>query len=178
MLPGCQYTVPGVRINGLKTGTSDNAGACFVSTGTYKGHQIITVVLHADGDNKDNRFVQTQNLYKMLKNDYHLQNIKLPKDVINADIKHGTQNEITTSPKRLTIWSNKPLTTYTVSQNFNNKLTNNTQTLQAPVRQGQRIGNIRLTSSELKTVSGEPLTYPLYSNQTVQKGNFLERIFR
>lgn len=90
MLPGCQYTVPGVRINGLKTGTSDNAGACFVSTGTYKRHQIITVVLHADGDSKDNRFVQTQNLYKMLKNDYHLQNIKLPNDVINADIKHGT----------------------------------------------------------------------------------------
>lgn len=178
MLPGCQYTVPGVRINGLKTGTSDNAGACFVSTGTYKGHQIITVVLHANGDNKDNRFVQTQNLYKMLKNDYHLQNIKLPNDVINADIKHGTQNEITTNPRKLTIWSNKPLTTYTVSQNFNNKLTNNTQTLQAPVRQGQRIGSIKLTSSELKTVSGEPLTYPLYSNQTVQKGNFLERIFR
>lgn len=178
MLPGCQYTVPGVRINGLKTGTSDNAGACFVSTGTYKGHQIITVVLHANGDNKDNRFVQTQNLYKMLKNDYHLQNIKLPNDVINADIKHGTQNEITTNPRKLTIWSNKPLTTYTVSQNFNNKLTNDTQTLQAPVRQGQRIGSIKLTSSELKTVSGEPLTYPLYSNQTVQKGNFLERIFR
>ena len=178
MLPGCQYTVPGVRINGLKTGTSDNAGACFVSTGTYKGHQIITVVLHANGDNKDNRFVQTQNLYKMLKNDYHLQNIKLPNDVINADIKHGTQNEITTNPRKLTIWSNKPLTTYTVSQNFNNKLTNNTQTLQAPVRQGQRIGSIKLTSSELKTVSGESLTYPLYSNQTVQKGNFLERIFR
>src|SRR5699024_6986027 len=44
---------------GLKTGTSDKAGACFVSTGNYQGHQIITVVLHANGNNKDNRFVQT-----------------------------------------------------------------------------------------------------------------------
>ncbi|MGN1279249.1 MAG: D-alanyl-D-alanine carboxypeptidase family protein, partial [Limosilactobacillus sp.] len=62
MLPGGKYTVPGVTIDGLKTGTSDTAGACFVSTGNYRGHRIITVVLHANGDNKDNRFIQTQRL--------------------------------------------------------------------------------------------------------------------
>ncbi|MGK4057942.1 D-alanyl-D-alanine carboxypeptidase family protein [Limosilactobacillus reuteri] len=178
MLPGEQYTVSGVKINGLKTGTSDKAGACFVSTGNYKGHQIITVVLHAKGDNKDNRFVQTQNLYKMLKQDYHLQQIKLPSNVTNAKVKHGVTSNLSTSPKKLSIWSNSPLTSYTVSQNFDNKLTNNTQTLQAPIKRGQRIGSLRLTSSKLKTVSGEPLTYPLYSNESVPKGNFLERLFR
>ena len=178
MLPGEQYTVSGVKINGLKTGTSDKAGACFVSTGNYKGHQIITVVLHAKGDNKDNRFVQTQNLYKMLKQDYHLQQIKLPSNVTNAKVKHGVTSNLSTSPKKLSIWSNSPLTSYTVSQNFDNKLTNNTQTLQAPIKRGQRIGSLRLTSSKLKTVSGEPLTYPLYSNESVPKGNSLERLFR
>src|SRR5699024_3908785 len=178
MLPGEQYTVSGVKINGLKTGTSDKAGACFVSRGNYKGHQIITVVLYAKGDNKDNRFVQTQNLYKMLKQDYHLQQIKLPSNVTNAKVKHGVTSNLSTSPKKLSIWSNSPLTSYTVSQNFDNKLTNNTQTLQAPIKRGQRIGSLRLTSSKLKTVSGEPLTYPLYSNESVPKGNFLERLFR
>lgn len=178
MLPGSQYTVPGVKINGLKTGTSDKAGACFVSTGTYKGHQIITVILHANGNNKDNRFVQTQNLYKMLKQDYHLQQIKLPSNVTKAKVKHGVKSNLSTSPQKLSIWSNSPLTSYTVSQNFDNKLTNNTQTLQAPIKRGQRIGSLRLTSSKLKTVSGEPLTYPLYSNESVPKGNSLERLFR
>lgn len=176
MLPGNSYTVPGVKITGLKTGTSDKAGACFVSTGSYKGHQIITVILHANGDNKDNRFVQTQNLYKMLKQDYHLQQIKLPSNVTNVKIKHGTQSSITTSPKAITIWGNTSLASYTISQNFDNKLTNNSQTLQAPIEKGQRIGSIRLTSSKLKTISGEPLTYPLYSNETIPKGNFFERL--
>ena len=178
MLPGGGYTVPGVQINGLKTGTSTKAGACFVSTGTYHGHQIITVVLHANGKNEDSRFVQTQKLYKMLKQDYHLQSIALPNDLTNVAVKHGIRRNLSTTPKKLTIWSAKPLTSYTVAQNFNDKLTDNTQTLQAPIKKGQRIGSIRLTSSKLKTVSGEPLTYPLYSNEAVPKGNFLERLFR
>ncbi|MBM6940497.1 hypothetical protein H5975_03155 [Lactobacillus coleohominis] len=152
-----------MKINGLKTGTSDKAGACFVSTGNYQGHQIITVVLHANGNNKDNRFVQTQELYKMLKQDYHLQEISLPKKITNVKIKYGTRQTITTTPKKLTIW--------------NNKLINNTQNLQAPIKKGQRIGSIKLTSPTLKTISNEPLTYSLYSNETVQKGNLLERLF-
>lgn len=177
MLPGDQYTVPGIKINGLKTGTSDKAGACFVSTGNYRGHQIITVVLHANGNNKDNRFVQTQELYKMLKQDYHLQEISLPKKITNVKIKYGTRQTITTTPKKLTIWNNKPLKSFTISQNFNNKLINNSQNLQAPIKKGQRIGSIKLTSPTLKTISNEPLTYSLYSNETVQKGNLLERLF-
>ena len=177
MLPGDQYTVPGVEINGLKTGTSDKAGACFVSTGNYRGHQIITVVLHANGNNKDNRFIQTQKLYKMLKQDYHLKKVNLPERITNVKVKYGTRQTITTTPKELTIWSNKPLKSFTISQNFNDKLISNTQTLQAPIKKGQRIGSIKLTSPTLKTISNEPLTYSLYSNETVQKGNLLERLF-
>ena len=177
MLPGDQYTVPGVKINGLKTGTSDKAGACFVSTGNYRGHQIITVVLHANGNNKDNRFIQTQKLYKMLKQDYHLEKINLPKRITNVKVVNGTKKTIETKPKELAIWNNGSLKSYTISQNFNNKQINNTQNIKAPITKGQRIGSIKLTSPNLKTVSGEPLTYTLYSNETVQKGNFLERLF-
>lgn len=58
MLNGKQYAMPDDAIDGLKTGTSDKAGECFASTGLYKGHRIITVVLHANGGNGD-RFVVT-----------------------------------------------------------------------------------------------------------------------
>lgn len=177
MLPGGKYTIPGVTINGLKTGTSDNAGACFVSTGRYQGHQIITVVLHANGDNADNRFVQTQKLYQMLKQNYQLQQIKLPNDVAYPQINHGNAKTLSTKPQSLSVWSNHKITSYTVSQDFTNNLTNNTQTLEAPIKKGQRIGNLRLTSSQLKTVSNEPLIYPLYSNQTVVKAGFFGRLF-
>ena len=99
----------------------------------------------------------------MLKQDYHLQEISLPKKITNVKIKYGTRQTITTTPKKLTIW--------------NNKLINNTQNLQAPIKKGQRIGSIKLTSPTLKTISNEPLTYSLYSNETVQKGNLLEILF-
>ena len=113
----------------------------------------------------------------MLKQDYHLQEISLPKKITNGKSKYGTRQTITTTPKKLTIWNNKPLKSFTISQNFNNKLINNTQNLQAPIKKGQRIGSIKLTSPTLKTISNEPLTYSLYSNETVQKGNLLERLF-
>lgn len=178
MLPGGKYTVPGVTINGLKTGTSDKAGTCFVSTGQYRHHQIITVVLHANGNNADNRFVQTQRLYQMLKNDYRLQQIKLPEDVANPKIDNGAVKTLATNPQRLGIWSDRKLRSYTVSQDFNDRLTDRSQNLRAPIKKGQKIGHLRLTSAQLKTVSNEPLTYPLYSNQTVERGSFFARLFQ
>ena len=113
----------------------------------------------------------------MLKQDYHLKKVNLPERITNVKVKYGTRQTITTTPKELTIWSNKPLKSFTISQNFNDKLISNTQTLQAPIKKGQRIGSIKLTSPTLKTISNEPLTYSLYSNETVQKGNLLERLF-
>lgn len=113
----------------------------------------------------------------MLKQDYRLQEISLPKKITNVKVEHGTQRKITTEPKELAIWSNGPLKSYTISQNYDNKLINNTQNLQAPITKGQHIGSIKLTSPTLKTISGEPLTYALYSDETVQKGNLLERLF-
>lgn len=51
-------------VDGLKTGTSDAAGACFVATTTQQGMRIITVVLNAtDGETyPENRFVATNSL--------------------------------------------------------------------------------------------------------------------
>lgn len=69
MLAGQSDAPTQVKIDGLKTGTSDKAGACFVSTGTYQGHRIITVVLHATGGG-DERFTQTANLYHLIANEY------------------------------------------------------------------------------------------------------------
>lgn len=43
MLTGMPFEMEG--IDGLKTGYTDEAGACFVSTGIFNGHRVITVVL-------------------------------------------------------------------------------------------------------------------------------------
>lgn len=180
MLPGKQYTVPGVTINGLKTGTSDKAGACFVSTGKYRGHQIITVVLHANGDNDDSRFVQTQKLYRMLKTDYHLRSVSLPKEIKQVPIDKGNEKTVATLPSSIQIWEHghQRLSSYTVSENLYDHLVDRKTRLRAPIKQDQRIGSVRLTSGQLKTVSGEPLNYPIYSKSTVNRGNFFTRLLQ
>lgn len=57
-LKGFEYYDPKHGIDGLKTGTTPDAGAVFVGTSILPGkHRIITVVMHAD-----NRFLDTNKL--------------------------------------------------------------------------------------------------------------------
>lgn len=62
MLPGFSDEKTGV--DGLKTGTTDLAGACFVGTITQDNRRVITVVLHANDhpNNSSARFIETSKL--------------------------------------------------------------------------------------------------------------------
>lgn len=178
MLPGSKYTVPGVTIDGLKTGTSDTAGACFVSTGNYRGHRIITVVLHANGKNKDNRFIQTQRLYRMLKQDGHLQTITLPKDIRQQAVANGQTKQTTISPQAVTVWNTGgQLHKYTLAVKMKEKYLNKTGQLEAPLHRNETVGELDLSSSQLKTLDGGPLTYTLLSTDNVARGNFWQRLW-
>lgn len=178
MLPGGKYTVPGVTIDGLKTGTSDTAGACFVSTGNYQGHRIITVVLHANGKNKDNRFVQTQRLYQMLKQNYHLQTITLPKNIREQPLDNGQSRQVTLSPRQITVWSaGSDVHKYTMAVKLNKCYLNKKGQLQAPISRNRTMGELDLSGNQLKTLDGWPLTYRLFSTANVPQGNFWQRLW-
>lgn len=178
MLPGGKYTVPGVTIDGLKTGTSDTAGACFVSTGNYQGHRIITVVLHANGKNKDNRFVQTQRLYQMLKQNYHLQTITLPKNIREQPLDNGQSRQVTLSPRQITVWSaGSDVHKYTMAVKLNKRYLNKKGQLQAPIGRNRTLGELDLSGNQLKTLDGRPLTYRLFSTANVPQGNFWQRLW-
>ncbi|WP_342507350.1 D-alanyl-D-alanine carboxypeptidase family protein [Sporosarcina sp. FSL K6-2383] len=63
MLPGMPQAFPG--IDGLKTGYTDQAGSCFVSTGIFDGRRIITVVIDVEAGGNDTtnpRFELTKEL--------------------------------------------------------------------------------------------------------------------
>ncbi|MFC5590113.1 D-alanyl-D-alanine carboxypeptidase family protein [Sporosarcina soli] len=63
MLPGMPQAFPG--IDGLKTGFTEEAGACFVSTGIFEGKRIITVVMDVEANGTDTvnpRFELTREL--------------------------------------------------------------------------------------------------------------------
>ena len=178
MLPGGKYTVPGVTIDGLKTGTSDTAGACFVSTGNYRGHRIITVVLHANGKNKDDRFVQTQRLYQMLKQNFHLQTITLPKNIQEQPLANGQRRQVTLSPRQITVWSaGNDVHRYTMAVKLNKRYLNKKGQLEAPINRNRALGELELSSGQLKTLAGRPLTYRLSSADNIARGNFWQRLW-
>ncbi|WP_461218519.1 serine hydrolase [Lapidilactobacillus salsurivasis] len=77
LLPGQAVAQAELPVDGLKTGTSDLAGECFVGTVKKNGFRIITVVLHADGNSSDRtkRFVATADLMKEVYANWHLVNV-------------------------------------------------------------------------------------------------------
>lgn len=178
MLPGSKYTVKGVKIDGLKTGTSDAAGASFASTGTYHGHRIITVVLHANGANKDNRFVATQQLYKILKNEEHLQPIKIPASATTRKVSNGAERTMNITPHQVTIWTPYDTeTNYTIGTQYNKSLMNKKGYFEAPIWKGKQVGQLRISSKQIQTLNDEPLTYPLYNSKDIQRGNLWQRLW-
>lgn len=174
MLPGDQYAVKGVKIDGLKTGTSDAAGASFVSTGTYRGHRIITVVLHANGKNKDARFTATQELYDKLKQ-MPTSEITLPQRLYTQRVENGHQRTVSVQPRKISVWGDKVGNNYNLAVKLNRHSKNNK--VLAPVRNNERIGELELSSPEIQTVDHEPLSYTLYSSEQVPVGNFWQRLW-
>ena len=77
-------------VDGLKTGTTDKAGASFVGTTVEKGMRIITVVLNADNQdtNPYARFTATSSLLDYISSNFALQTI----------VKQGDSYEDSKSP--------------------------------------------------------------------------------
>lgn len=176
MLPGRKYTVDNVQIDGLKTGTSDAAGACFASTGVYQGHRMITVVLHANGDSS-NRFKQTQRLYQYFIQNAHVQTLTLNKKQSQKRVTNGTKRMLTVGPHSFNVWHIQKTAQYTIQPRYYKHLTNRKARLKAPIKKGQRLGTIAVTGSEIRTVNNKPLQFPLRSTETINRGNLWQRIW-
>ncbi|WP_279382034.1 D-alanyl-D-alanine carboxypeptidase family protein [Metabacillus bambusae] len=87
MLPGLVYEYEGV--DGLKTGSTNNAGSCFTATAVRKGMRVISVVMNAKGESlHESRFVETK---KML--NYAFDNF-LVKEVFPANFQIKNQSSI------------------------------------------------------------------------------------
>ena len=177
MLSGGKYTVDGVQIDGLKTGTSDAAGACFASTGIYQGHRLITVVFHATGKDKDARFTQTQKLYQYFIQNAHQQVLTLNKKQSQKRVSNGTKRMLTVGPHSFTVWQMQKTAQYTIQPRYYKHLTNHKARLNAPVKKGERLGTIAVTGSDIRTVDNKPLTIPLQSTETINRGNLWQRIW-
>lgn len=96
MIKGAALDRADGEIDGLKTGTTDSAGNCFVSTGTFNNRRLVTVVLNVPGD-FNNQFQQTNNLYNRVLGRFTPQTIKK-----GQTIKAG--NKTVKAAKQITLW--------------------------------------------------------------------------
>lgn len=99
MIKGAALDRADGEIDGLKTGTTDSAGNCFVSTGTFNNRRLVTVVLNVPGD-FNNQFQQTNNLYNRVLGRFAPQTIKK-----GALIKVGQKKA--RAAKTTTLWLSK-----------------------------------------------------------------------
>lgn len=92
LLPQNGYAPKDWEIDGLKTGNTDAAGKCIVTTGTYAGHRVILVALHTKGD-WNNQSKMQKEFYEALAANYQpvaLNKITdLPKQVQRARVVHA-----------------------------------------------------------------------------------------
>lgn len=184
MLPGNTMAPKTVTVDGLKTGTSDAAGNSFVGTGTYKGHRLITVVLHANGDT-DARYTQTENLLRMVVNGYNPVSLKKNATVSQAktvSIPNGKQTKLAVRvAEDTTVWVKKGTSLSSWKNTFKAKtsLQNKKHQLVAPVKAGQTVGNLQLSKDGVTSLSGnKSVVVPLKAHTAMNKANIFVRMYR
>ena len=139
------------NIDGLKTGNTDAAGKCIVSTGTYAGRRVIVVALHTKGDWKDQSKMQKE-FYEALANTYQpvtLNNMKaLPKKLRTHHVVHAKKQHSTTVKlvKTTPVWMPKGTTWQQARPTFKLDRSHKSAAgqLTAPLKKGEQVGWIVL----------------------------------
>ncbi|GAW63190.1 D-alanyl-D-alanine carboxypeptidase [Ligilactobacillus acidipiscis DSM 15836] len=152
MLKGLTKSYSALPVDGLKTGTSDTAGANFAATVHKDGHRVITVVMGARHQNDQDtaRFEETQKLMSYVYNNYTYTNVKsglnFKKDS-QLPVYHGKDLTIPTKTSKGThIWLEKGVDVDSVTGKVSgNKKLYKKNGLEAPIKKGQKVGSYKLT---------------------------------
>ena len=168
LLPQNGFAPKDGEIDGLKTGNTDRAGKCIVSTGTFAGRRIILVALHTKGEWNDQSKMQ-QDFYNKLIDEYQPFEIKkisdLSSKLTSVKVKNGknknkaniklTKKTTVWLPKNMKLQATKP--TLRVQGDDKKQLT-------APIKKNQQVGSIELH------IPGLPdFNIPVSTSQSVAK---------
>ncbi len=174
MLPGMSYTREGV--DGLKTGTTELAGASFVATTSENDMRIITVVLHADNADTNNmaRFSATNDLMNYVYSTWKIQTLVKKGTSYNksqAKVTDGKQaNVAAVAQKDFKVITRKNDTNAP-------KLSIKTKTLEAPVKKGKEAGTLTFEDTDLVGTGYLEKTRPqvkLITKSSVKRSMFLK----
>ena len=140
MLEGSYAAPKNGIIDGLKTGFTDEAGYCFVGTGTFNGQRVITVILNASDYNK--QFAETNKMIESVMNNDKVVNTKNIKSVKQALKKENLKVNDTN------IWVAKN----TDPKQVKAKLTLSNGKIKAKNTKNEKVGTIKISSSGVSPV--------------------------
>lgn len=179
MLKGLSQYDQAYPVDGLKTGTTDAAGACFIGTVQHNGARLLTVVMgarHRDGTDPA-RFEQTKKLMNYVFTKYRPVTMTAGSQMNGAKtIKVVDGDNATTNlgfKQKTTIWD--PADGKTLVASLNKK------SVEAPIKKDQTVGDYQFKSGNEKIVS---LSNPNGMNVKAKalsannKVNFFVRIWR
>ena len=166
----------GVKVDGLKTGTSDKAGACFVGSATQSGkHRIITVVLGArnKGASDPARFIQTAKLMRSVYTTQHPIKLKANtaiKGVGKAKVPDGKQETVLPVTKSTHwVWVKNGVSQTKVHGRYVKKPTD----VQAPVKKSAKVGLVQLSAgnNRLQYIEKSGAQIVMVANKSIKKAN-------
>lgn len=176
MLQGLPVYTPGV--DGLKTGTTEAAGACFAGTITRNHWRIVTVVMNVKNgmDDKNARFVQTQHLMNDVYNDWEQKTVAKKgaalKQVPPAQVPYGKEKKV-----NLVAGQNITLAVPKQDTNYSVKIVQQ-KPLDAPVKKGEKATTIQLKAEKDLGYLTKAPSYSFVTTNAVEEANFFVRIGR
>ncbi|WP_433596891.1 D-alanyl-D-alanine carboxypeptidase family protein [Limosilactobacillus reuteri] len=168
LLPQNGFAPKDGEIDGLKTGNTDRAGKCIVSTGTFAGRRIILVALHTKGEWNDQSKMQ-QDFYNKLIDEYQPVEIKKVNDLsaklTSVKVKNGkNKNKANIKlTKKTTVWLPKNIKLQATKPTLRVQGDDQKQLI-APLKKNQQVGSIELH------IPGLPdFNIPVSTSQSVAK---------
>jgi D-alanyl-D-alanine carboxypeptidase (penicillin-binding protein 5/6) len=177
MLPGFINAKDGV--DGLKTGTTDLAGACFVGTAVKDGQRIITVVLNVNGhaENPSVRFTETGKLMDYSFDAWEQVPVLSAGDQLantkTVAVKNGKELTVPVALKSdITLWVRKDMDASDFSTSIAYKTAKEAE-IEAPVKNDAVIGNVTatMTADTLGYLDDTATSTELVAQQAVEKAN-------
>ncbi|EHM00503.1 serine-type D-Ala-D-Ala carboxypeptidase [Lentilactobacillus parafarraginis F0439] len=181
-LLGTNLGIKGARVTGLKTGTSDEAGACFAGSATYRGHRVVTVILGARNNSATDpaRFIQTKKLLTTVLSKQTP--IKIAKQSRIAGASEGRvpdgkqQTTRLVNQKTTWVWVPKGVT----RQQIKGKYVKQPKKITAPEKKGKQVATANLVYDHhfMKYLNTFSKTVNLVTSKSIQKANPFVLIWR
>ncbi|WP_375148490.1 serine hydrolase [Enterococcus mundtii] len=143
-------------VDGLKTGTTDFAGACFVGTIERDGKRIITVILNAEGheQNPSVRFTETARLMDYCYDNWSVKeigkaNASIP-SLKSIDVKNGKETSVNVVLKSpVSVWVRNDMDTgqLTITPKIDETKVKDNE-LEAPIVRGTKVGTATITLAD------------------------------